>query len=87
MNRCPGCFKAEQKSYCTACRKRLFNGKKVPFELPFSRPAYDKLKLEITPERMSISGIQPKISLVLNRERFEFNLNSSWIRIDQNGGA
>jgi serine/threonine-protein kinase HipA len=49
----------------------LFDGKKVPFNLPFSRPAYDKEKLEVTPERMSISGIQPKISLVLKAGQLE----------------
>ena len=71
MKRCPGCFKADEKTYCRTCRKRLFDGKKVPFELPFSRPAYDKEKLEVTPDRMSISGIQSKISLALNEGRLE----------------
>ncbi len=71
MTRCPGCYKAKEKTYCRTCRKRLFDGKKVPFELPFSRPAYDKEKLEVTPDRMSISGIQSKISLKLNEGRLE----------------
>ena len=39
-------------TYCGACRKRVFGNKKVPFLLPFSRPAYDKEKLEVTPDRM-----------------------------------
>jgi serine/threonine-protein kinase HipA len=71
MIRCPGCLKAEQETYCGACRKRLFGGKKVPFVLPFSRPAYEKVKLEVTPERMSISGIQTKICLALKDGRLE----------------
>ncbi len=71
MTRCPGCFKAEQATYCGACRKRLFGGKKVSHVLPFSRPAYDKVKREVTPERMSISGIQTKISLALNDGRLK----------------
>lgn len=71
MTRCPGCFKPDQTSYCVTCRKRLFDGKKVPFEIPFSRPAYDKQKLEVTPDRLSISGIQPKISLALNEGQLE----------------
>lgn len=71
MMRCPGCLKAGEKTYCKTCRKRLFDGKKVPFELPFTRPAFDKVKLEVRPERMSISGIQPKISLTLNGGRLE----------------
>ncbi len=71
MMRCPGCFKIEQTTFCGACRKRLFDGKKVPFVLPFSRPAYDKARLEFTPDRLSISGIQTKISLTLNKRRSE----------------
>src|SRR5262249_13205864 len=45
--------------------------KKVPFVLPFSRPAYNQAKLAVTAERLSISGIQTKISLVLNDRRLE----------------
>jgi serine/threonine-protein kinase HipA len=66
MTRCPGCYKAGPETYCGACRKRLFGGKKVPFVLPFSRPAYDQVKLDVTSDQMSISGVQTKISLALN---------------------
>ncbi|QVL34351.1 HipA domain-containing protein [Telmatocola sphagniphila] len=65
MNGCPSCFKSGHNTFCTSCRKRLFNGKKVSHILPFSRPAYNEAKLKVTPERMSISGIQTKMSLVL----------------------
>ncbi len=71
MMRCPGCSKTEETTYCKNCRKRLFDGKKVPYKLPFSRPAFDEEKLKVTPQRMSISGIQPKISLALNDGRLE----------------
>lgn len=71
MTRCPGCFKAGQDTYCGACRKRLFAGKKVPRVLPFSRPTYNEAKLAVTSDRLSISGIQTKISLVLNDRRLE----------------
>lgn len=71
MMRCPGCFKTGEDTYCGTCRKRLFDGKKVPFNLAFSRPAYDKVKLEVTADRMSISGIQPKISLILREGQLE----------------
>lgn len=71
MKRCPGCLKDGQDTYCRACRERLFGGKKVPFVLPFSRPAYNAAKLAVTPDRLSISGIQTKISLVLNDGRLE----------------
>src|SRR5207244_3959501 len=62
---CPGCMKLDQEGFCSTCRKLLFDGKKVPPVLAFSRPAYDRAKLAVTPERLSISGIQTKISLVL----------------------
>lgn len=65
MTRCPGCFKENQPTFCTACRRRLFDGRKIPFTLPFTRPAYDSARLEVTPERLSISGVQTKISLGL----------------------
>lgn len=69
MRACPGCFKPGIDSFCTGCTKRLFDGKKVPRILPFSRPAYNAQKLTVTPGRMSISGIQTKISLALQSNR------------------
>ena len=72
MTGCPGCFKeTRDDAYCGRCRKRLFDGKKVPRVLPFSRPAYDDAKLRVTPGRLSISGIQTKISLALRDSRLE----------------
>ena len=66
MTSCPGCFKdGRNDAYCGRCRKHLFAGKRVPPVLPFTRPAYNEAKLKITPGRMSISGIQTKISLTL----------------------
>lgn len=72
MTACPGCFKeGRDDAFCGRCRKRLFDGKKVSRILPFSRPAYDAAKLAVTPGRMSISGIQTKISLVLKDGQLE----------------
>lgn len=71
MSRCPGCLKDGPATYCGPCRKRLFGGTKVPFELPFARPAYDQMKRDVTPERLSISGVQTKLSLALKRGRLE----------------
>ena len=72
MTACPGCFKeTRDDAFCGRCRKRLFDGKKVLRVLPFSRPAYNAAKLAVTPGRMSISGIQTKISLVLKDGRLE----------------
>lgn len=69
---CPGCFKEwRDDAFCNGCRKRLFDGKKVPKVLPFSRPDYDDVKLKVTPGRLSISGIQTKISLALKDGRLQ----------------
>jgi serine/threonine-protein kinase HipA len=73
MTRCPGCYKTivPTDAYCGACTRRMFDGKKVPAVLPFSRPDYNQAKLAGTTNRMSISGIQTKISLALNQGRLE----------------
>lgn len=66
MTTCAGCLLPwKDASFCGRCRKKLFDGKAVPRTLPFSRPAYDDTKLKVTSGRLSISGIQTKISLAL----------------------
>jgi serine/threonine-protein kinase HipA len=49
----------------------LFGGKKVSHVLTFSRPDYDRTRLAVTPGRLSISGIQTKMSLALRQRRLE----------------
>ncbi|MEI8373636.1 MAG: HipA domain-containing protein [Planctomycetota bacterium] len=71
MTNCPGCLKEGHSTYCQPCRKRLFGGKKVSHVLPFSRPVYNQTKLATTEKRLSISGIQTKMSLVLRAGRLE----------------
>jgi serine/threonine-protein kinase HipA len=72
MTACPGCFKdGKDDAFCGRCRKRLFDGKKVSRILSFSRLDYDAAKLAVTPDRMSISGIQTKISLALKNSQLE----------------
>lgn len=63
MTHCPGCLKPGRNDFCAPCRKRLFDGKRVPFVLPFARPAYDEAKRGVTTGRLSISGVQTKMSL------------------------
>jgi serine/threonine-protein kinase HipA len=63
---CPGCYKPNVEGYCPACRKGLFDGKKVSHILPFEAPK-DK-NVSTYSERtkgLSISGVQPKYSLKL----------------------
>ncbi len=71
MTGCSGCFKEGDDAFCGTCRKRLFGGKKVPRDLPFSRPAFNEKKLALASDRMSISGVQTKISLRLNGSQLE----------------
>ncbi len=71
MTNCPGCLKEGHSTYCRPCRKRLFGGKKVSHVLPFSRPVYNQTKLATTGKRLSISGVQTKMSLVLRAGRLE----------------
>jgi serine/threonine-protein kinase HipA len=49
----------------------LFDGKKVSHVLPFTRPMYNQTKLAATPGRLSISGIQTKMSLRLSGTQLE----------------
>lgn len=67
MNRCPGCLKTGFETFCTRCHRTLFGTgrKRVPAVLPFTRPAYDREKVAVTGERLSISGVQTKMSLAL----------------------
>lgn len=73
MTRCPGCLKPAKQpdAYCTPCRRQMFDGKNVPFVLPFSRPDYNQAKLTGTKPRLSISGVQTKIPLALKESRLE----------------
>jgi serine/threonine-protein kinase HipA len=71
MKNCPGCLKERRDTYCPPCRKRLFDGKRVSAVLAFSRPSYDQRKLGATAERLSISGIQTKMSLALRAGQLE----------------
>lgn len=71
MTNCPGCLKEGHSTYCPPCRKRLFGGKRVSHVLPFTRPDYNRAKQTATGERLSISGIQTKMSLVLKAGRLE----------------
>jgi serine/threonine-protein kinase HipA len=68
---CPGCFREGQDTFCPPCRKRLFGGKKVSHRLRFSRPEYNQVKLSVPAARLSISGIQTKMSLALRDGRLE----------------
>ncbi len=62
LNNCPGCLAEGFASYCPNCIKKLFGGKKLSHTLNFTRPEFNKIKID-SQRRLSLSGIQIKHSL------------------------
>ena len=71
--KCLGCYKKiEKNEYCLSCRKKLFDGKRVPTVLDFDKPKADNMTMyNEHSKRMSISGVQLKYSLRLNGNKLE----------------
>jgi serine/threonine-protein kinase HipA len=71
--KCLGCYKKiEKNEYCLSCRKKLFDGKRVPTVLDFDKPKAENMKMyNEHSKRMSISGVQLKYSLRLNGNKLE----------------
>lgn len=65
--KCAGCYKEiAGDGYCLKCRKRLFDGARVPAMLSFKAPQNDNLReYQEQTKRLSISGVQLKYSLRL----------------------
>jgi serine/threonine-protein kinase HipA len=69
---CYGCYKPNIEGYCPACRKQLFDGKRVHPVLPFDTPKADNLEMfQEKTKRLSISGVQLKYSLKLEGKELE----------------
>ncbi len=69
---CPGTLSAGYKTYSTTCLRRVFSGRKVHHILPYDSPATDDGTDELFAEnrkRMSISGVQEKFSLILDKNK------------------
>ena len=64
--RCYSCFKEiDKEGYCNRCIKLLWNNdKRVSYKLDFDKAQYSQIKLDYT-KKISISGVQDKISLIL----------------------
>ncbi len=69
QNRCHSCLKETPRDFCPACAKRLFGLKKFSATLDFSLPEIKSNNGSI--RRISISGAQPKFSLIVNDGRLE----------------
>ncbi len=72
INYCPGTLKAGFDSYSPAALRNVFNGKKVSHILSYSAPKRDESTNELFIEnrkRISISGVQEKLSLILDKNK------------------
>ena len=66
---CAGCYKPGMDGFCPKCRRRLFDGRRVPAVLSFAAPNADNLPAyQEKTKRLSISGVQLKYSLRLEQK-------------------
>jgi len=69
---CPGTLKEGYQGYSSTALKRVFNGKKVSHILPYESPASNDVTDELFEDnrkRMSISGVQVKFSVLLEKNK------------------
>jgi serine/threonine-protein kinase HipA len=67
MKVCLSCLKqVENDNYCNSCLKKLFNGKNPILDI--SKKEFSHVQYELL-DRFSISGVQDKISLKLDRKK------------------
>lgn len=68
--KCLGCYIEVKESYCLQCRKMLFDKAKILSVLDFDAPKADNLDMfQMHSKRLSISGVQLKYSLRLEKNR------------------
>ncbi len=69
---CPGTLAEGFDTYSKTCLKKVFNGKKVSHTLPYNPPQVseeDAEKFLENRKRISISGVQEKLSLILDKNK------------------
>lgn len=69
---CPSTLVEGYSTYSTTCQRRVFQGKKVSHILPYSPPQTneeDAAKFIENRKRISISGVQEKLSLLLDKNK------------------
>jgi len=74
---CPGTLAAGYSTYSRTCLVRVFHGKKVHHILPFESPASGDEAFDLFLENrkhISISGVQVKFSLLLDRNKLRLTL-------------
>jgi serine/threonine-protein kinase HipA len=70
---CPGTLAEGFNTYSPSCLRNLFNGKKVSHFLPYEPPEQNEAVAELfmkNRKRISISGVQEKLSLLLDKNVF-----------------
>lgn len=74
---CPGTLAEGFDTYSQACLRRLFNGKRVSHILPYNPPEVseeDAEKFIDNRKRISISGVQEKVSLILEKNKLRLTV-------------
>ena len=74
LQRCPGTLKEGFNTYSPSCLRNLFSNKKVDHILPYKSPdrsEEDNEKFLENRKRISISGVQEKLSLNLNKNKLK----------------
>src|SRR5680860_1515325 len=69
---CPGTLSEGFNSYSKTCLKKVFYGKKVRHILPYNSPQLNEdvaQKFIENRKRISISGVQEKLSLILDKNK------------------
>lgn len=77
INYCPGTLKEGFDSYSPATLRNVFNGKKVNHILPYPAPKRNEETNELFMEnrnRISISGVQEKLSLILDKNKLRLTV-------------
>ncbi len=72
INYCPGTLAKGFDTYSRTCLNRLFQGKKVHHVLPYDSPSSNsetEVLFEENLNRMSISGVQEKFSLLIEKNK------------------
>jgi serine/threonine-protein kinase HipA len=82
MSRCLYCYRlleVGQVDFHPSCSRKMF-GSATPPELPYSEEDISKLALEFIQERVSVTGVQPKLSLAMTsgKEPKKFTIVGLW---------
>lgn len=82
MSRCLYCYqllKAGQVDFHPSCSRKIF-GSATPPELPYSEEDISRLALQLIQQRVSVTGVQPKLSLdiTVGRESKKLTIVGLW---------